>query len=317
MSKKDIHLIAGELHKPVIKHFVRRKVVVNGVDEIWSVDIVDMQKFADDNDGYKYILNVIDCFSKYAWAVPLKSKTTHEVLEALKKIIKDSGRKPEKIWSDAGGEFVSKEVKSWLKENNITLYHTYSENKSSIVERFNRTLKTKMWVLFTENQDRRYIDDLPKLIKKYNNTFHRTINMTPIQASKKLNQDALRTRYSEIIYNKKLDHKPKFKVGDKVRISKVKGTFEKGYEPNWSFEVFKINKVINSNPVTYNIEDLNGEEIKGSFYEQELQKTTKDNVYIIEEKLKSRIRNGEKEWYVKWYGFPDKYNSWIKESDFT
>jgi len=317
MSKKDIHLIAGELHKPVIKHFVRRKVVVNGVDEIWSVDIVDMQKFADDNDGYKYILNVIDCFSKYAWAVPLKSKTTHEVLEALKKIIKDSGRKPEKIWSDAGGEFVSKEVKSWLKENNITLYHTYSENKSSIVERFNRTLKTKMWVLFTENQDRRYIDDLPKLIKKYNNTFHRTINMTPIQASKKLNQDALRTRYSEIIYNKKLDHKPKFKVGDKVRISKVKGTFEKGYEPNWSFEVFKINKVINSNPVTYNIEDLNGEEIKGSFYEQELQKTTKDNVYIIEEKLKSRIRNGEKEWYVKWYGFPDKYNSWIKESEIT
>jgi hypothetical protein len=312
----DIKEISKELHKPVIKKFVRRKVIVRRVDEIWAVDIVDMQKFADDNDGYKYILDVIDCFSKYAWAVPLKNKTTHTTLEALKKIIKDSGRKPEKIWSDAGGEFVSKEVKKWLDENNITLYHTYSENKSSIVERFNRTLKNRMWVMFTENQDHRYIDDLQTLIKNYNNTIHRTIGMTPTQASLKARQEKV---YHNIYKNVELrtNKKPKFKVGDKVRISITKGTFKKGYEHGWSFEVFKISKVIDSNPITYNLVDLEEEPITGSFYEQELQKTSKDNVYIIEKKIKSRIKNGKKEFYVKWYGFDDSHNSWIKEEDIT
>jgi len=312
----DIKEISKELHKPVIKKFVRRKVIVRRVDEIWAVDIVDMQKFADDNDGYKYILDVIDCFSKYAWAVPLKNKTTHTTLEALKKIIKDSGRKPEKIWSDAGGEFVSKEVKKWLDENNITLYHTYSENKSSIVERFNRTLKNRMWVMFTENQDHRYIDDLQTLIKNYNNSIHRTIGMTPTQASLKARQEKV---YHNIYKNVELrtNKKPKFKVGDKVRISITKGTFKKGYEHGWSFEVFKISKVIDSNPITYNLVDLEEEPITGSFYEQELQKTSKDNVYIIEKKIKSRIKNGKKEFYVKWYGFDDSHNSWIKEEDIT
>jgi hypothetical protein len=111
----DIKEISKELHKPVIKKFVRRKVIVRRVDEIWAVDIVDMQKFADDNDGYKYILDVIDCFSKYAWAVPLKNKTTHTTLEALKKIIKDSGRKPEKIWSDAGGGICEQRSKKMVR----------------------------------------------------------------------------------------------------------------------------------------------------------------------------------------------------------
>jgi hypothetical protein len=317
MTKKDINIIANEIHRPAIKNFIRRKVVVNNIDEIWAVDIVDMQKFDDDNDGYKYILTVIDCFSKFAWAVPLKSKTTHTTLEAIKKIIHDSGRKPEKIWSDAGREFVSKEVKEWLKVNNIELYHTYSENKSSIIERFNRTLKTNMWKLFTENQDHEYITILPKLLKHYNNSIHRTINMTPTQASKKSNENSLRSRYAELIYDKNAKHKPKFNVGDKVRISKVKGTFEKGYEPNWSYEVFKISKVIHSIPVTYNLVDLEGEPITGSFYEQELQKTSKENVYIVEDKIKSRMKNGEKEWFVKWYGFAEKYNSWVKEKDMS
>jgi hypothetical protein len=312
----DIKEISKELHKPVLKNFVRRKVIVQRVDEIWAVDIVDMQKFADENDDHKYILDVIDCFSKYAWAVPLKSKTTHTTLEALKKIIKDSGRKPEKIWSDAGGEFVSKEFKKWREENNIGLYHTYSEDKSSIVERFNRTLKTKMWIQFTENQDHRYIDDLPTLLKSYNNTIHRTIKMTPTQASVKGREKQV---YHNIYKNVELrsKKKPKFKIGDKVRISITKGKFEKGYEHGWSFEVFKISKVIDSNPITYNIVDLNEEPIVGSFYEQELQKTNKDNVYIVEEKIKSRMKKGEKEWFVKWYGFAEKYNSWVKEKDMS
>jgi len=317
MSEKDINIIANELHKPVIKHFPRRKVIVNSIDEIWSADLVFMRKFKDENKGIEYLLTVIDCFSRFAWAVPLLNKSAQQIIDAFKKIFNESGRRPQKLWVDKGSEFVNKDVKNFFDKYNIKIYHTQNETKGAVIERFNRTLKSKMFKLFSINSDHIWIKDINKLVKQYNNTFHTTIGMTPTEGSQKKNEKTLRTRFNEIIYNKLYEHKPKFKVGEKVRISKAKGTFEKGYLPSWSYEVFKITKVRPTIPVTYEIEDLEGEPIIGTFYEQELQKTTKDNVYIIEKKLKSRFRNGEKEWFVKWQNFPEKYNSWIKEKDIT
>jgi hypothetical protein len=262
------------------------------------------------------LLNIIDCFSRYAWSIPIKNKTAENVIQALKGVFDKSGRVPKKIWSDSGKEFVNaKFKKEILDAYHITLYHTYSENKSAMIERFNRTLKTKMWQLFTENEDHHYLDILPKLIKTYNNTVHSSLGITPVQASNKRNEKKLLDK-SNIQYESKR-RPPRFHVGDKVRLSLQKGSFAKGYEPAWTYEVFRITKVILSNPYTYHVEDLEGEPIKGNFYEPELQHTNKENIYIVEKKLKSRIRNGKKEWFVKWVGFDDKHNSWVKEDDFT
>jgi hypothetical protein len=310
----DMKSIAKELHKPARKVYPTRKVIVYDIDDIWSCDLVDMIKYSKENEGYKYILNIIDCFSKYAWSIPLKTKDSKVVLDAFKKVCSESGRKPLKIWCDQGSEFVNKYFKKWMHENNITMYHTYSNGKAVIVERFNRTMKTWMWTLFTENDDHKWIDLLKDLIKRYNNTFHHTIKMTPTQASKDKNYNKV---YENTFQNFPPENKskPKFNVGDYVRISLVKNKFEKGYTHNWSKEIFEIVEVKNTVPYTYRIQDSNNEILEGSFYEPELQKTKAKDVYVIEKILKKRTRKGIKEVLVKWKDYDNEYNSWIKESD--
>ena len=150
--------LAEELHKPARKHFKKRRVFVRGIDEIWAADLVEMQEFAKENEGYRYILNVIDVFSKYAWMRPLKSKTGVEVADALNDIVKSSGRKPVKIWVDFGNEF-NKHV-----QKNFKLYSTHNLQKSSIIERFNRSIKEKMYKYFTANNTWRYVDILDDMI---------------------------------------------------------------------------------------------------------------------------------------------------------
>jgi len=152
------------------------------------------------------------------------------------------------------------------------MYSTYSEHKSCVVERFNRTLKEIMWKRFTAENTRNWIDMLDKLMKEYNNRVHSTIGMSPVKASAKENEMLVlqntidKTRSIPIT-------KPKFKIGDKVRISRMKAIFEKGYLPNWTEELYVIDKVQKTIPPTYKLKDLLGEEIEGSFYEKELQKS--------------------------------------------
>ena len=135
----------------------------------------------------KYLLTVIDVFSKYGWIVALKDKKTESVSSAFDRIFKKSKRKPEKLWTDKGSEFISKHFKEFLKKNNITLYHTENEEKSSVVERWNKTMKNKMWKMFSANNNTVYWDKLDKLVDDYNNTYHSSIEMTPTEASKKEN----------------------------------------------------------------------------------------------------------------------------------
>ena len=147
--------------------------------------MVEIQKYSKWNKGTKYLLMVIDVFSKYGWIVALKEKKTESVSLAFDEIFKKSKRKPEKLWTDKGSEFISKHLKDFLKKNNIILYHTENEEKSSIVERWNKTMKNKMWKMVSANNNTVYWDKLDKLVDDYHNTYHSSIKMSPTEASKK------------------------------------------------------------------------------------------------------------------------------------
>jgi hypothetical protein len=267
-----------------------------------------MREFSKENDGYNYLLTVIDCFSKYAWAKPIKNKTAEEIINSFDKIFKE--RKPLKLQTDKGKEFKNKKFQSFLKEYKVIWFSTDSEFKASIVERFNRTLKTKMWKYFTQVGTRKWINIVDDLVYNYNRTYHTSIKMTPIEGSKKENETLIyKNLYAKEVKTNKVN---KFKVGDKVRISKYKSVFEKGYLPNWTTELFTVSKVLKTNPVTYKIKDFNDEEVTGIFYEQELVKFDKqDQDFEVEKILKTRIKNGKKEYFVKWKGYPSSMNSWI------
>jgi len=207
---------------------------VNGIDKIWAADLVDMQAFSKFNRGVKYLLTLIDVFSKFGWMLLLKDKTGVSVAKALKEIFKQ--KNPEKLWTDKGKEFYNKHV----RDLGVELYSTENEEKSSVAERWNRTMKEKMFKYFTANNTNKYIDVLDDFVDKYNNTWHSSINMTPVEASKIINTITVyRNLYPDLT---RRPTRAKFKTGDKVRIQKKKGLFEKGFTPNWTEEVFTVSK---------------------------------------------------------------------------
>ena len=258
-------ILADELHKPVIKNFEKRKVYLQFKDNIWGVDLAGMQSLSRKNKGIKYLLCVIDLYSKYAFVYPLKDKKGISILNVFDKIIKQYNRRPNKIWVDQGGEFYNSIFKKWLSDNDIIMYSTYNEGKSVVAERFIRTLKSKLYKHMTAIGKNVYYNVLDDVVNKYNNTKHSTIKMKPIDVGSNNNKRVYIDEHNE--------KDSRFKVGDRVRISKFKNIFAKGYTPNWSKEIFIVDKINDTVPYTYNLKDLNDEEIIGSFYDQELQKT--------------------------------------------
>ena len=257
-------ILADELHKPVIKKFNKRKVYSQFKDNIWGVDLADMQSLSRKNKGIKYLLCAIDLYSKYAFVIPLKDKKGISIVNAFDKIIKQSNRKPNKIWVDQGGQFYNNVFKKWLSDNDIIMYSTYDEGKSVVAERFIRTLKNKLYKHMTATGKNVYYDVLDDIVSKYNNTKHRTIKMKPIDVG---------DNNKRVYVDEHNEKDSRFKVGDRVTISKFKNIFAKGYTPNWSKEIFIVDKINDTVPYTYNLKDLNDEEIIGSFYDRELQKT--------------------------------------------
>lgn len=259
------------------------------------------------------MLNVIDVFSKYAWSVPLKDKKGLTVVQAFKQIVKQSDRIPKHIWVDKGKEFYNKNMDEWLQQHSINRYSTFGEHKSAVVERFNRTLKEIMWKRFTAENTRKWIDMLDQLLHGYNNRIHSTTGMTPVEASLKDNEiKVLHNKIKKVTCGRTV--KAKFKVGDKVRMSRTKALFEQGYLPNWSEEVYSIEKVQKTTPITYIIKDSLGEVIQGSFYSEELQKTNQE-IYRIEKVIRKKKIDGVEHALVKWSGYSEKYNQWIPVSD--
>ena len=237
-------------------------------DNIWGVDLANMQSLNKFNKGIKYLLCAIDLFSKYAWDIPLKDKKGTSIVNAFQKVISKE-RKPNKIWVDEGSEFYNQSFKDFLKINNIEMYSTFNEGKSVVAERFIRTLKNKIFKHMTAILKNVYFDVLDDIVSKYNNTIHRTIKMKPIDV----------TDYSFAEYNEESNKgNPKFKVGDHVRISKYTNIFAKGYVPNWSEEIFVIKKIKNTVPWSYVIYYLNSEEIMEVFMKKNCKKLIKKNL---------------------------------------
>ena len=293
--------LANELHKPIIRKFNKRKVYSSFKDNVWGADLADMQLLSKFNEGIKYLLCVIDLFSKYAFVIPLKDKKRISIVNAFQSILSKSKRKPNEIWVHKGSEFYNASFKKWLQDNDIVMYSTNNEGKSVVAERFIRTLKSKIYKYMTSISKNVYINKLNAIVNKYNNTYHTTIKIKPI--------DVKDNTYINI--NKEINYKdPKFKVGDYVRISKYKNIFAKGYMPNWSEEDFVIDRMKNTVPWTYVINDLNGKKNTGTFYENELRKTNQKE-FRIEKVIK---RKGNK-LYVKWNGYDNSFNSWINKND--
>ena len=261
--------LAKELHKAIIKNFKKRTVYSEFKNNIWVTDLADMQIISKFNQGFKFLLCVIDIFSKYAWVVPLKDKKGISIVNAFQKILHKSGRKPNKIWVDKGSEFYNNSFKKWLKDNDIEMYSIHNEGKSVVAERFIRTLKNKIYKYMTAISKNVYIDKFDNIVNEYNNTYHRTIKMKPADV-----EGNTYTDFEEEVNDKDL----KFKVGDYVKISKYRNIFAKGYMSNWSEEAFIVSKIKNTVPWTYVINDLNGEEITGTLCEKELQKTNQKNL---------------------------------------
>ena len=207
----------------------------------------------------------------------MKNKKGESLVEGFKKILDDSYRKQNKKWVDHGRKFYNNKFKSFLKENDIEMYSTFNEGKSVVAERFIKMLKNKIYKHMTTNGKNVYFNDLDDIVKKYNNTVHSSIKMKPEDVT-------------DNSFEKSPKKSPKFKVGDNVRISNYKNIFTKGYTPNWSEEFFVVNKVQNTVPWTYLINDLNGEKIKGSFYEKELPKTNQKE-FRIEKVIKKKVIN--------------------------
>ena len=309
LSEQDTYT----LHKPVRYRFRRRRVVVGGINHQWQADLVDMSRLKRYNDEHTFILTVIDVFSKKAWSVPLKNKSASSLTAAFRHLLRNNDG-PQKMQTDKGKEFLNRQLQDFFKEICIHHFTTHNEEtKACIVERFNRTLKTRMWRYFTKYQTLRYLDVLQHLVDSYNASYHRSIGMSPVEVNV-INQEEGWQR----LYGNERAHTIErgLKVNDRIRISKAKRQFKKGYLPNWSDEIFTVKSVHRTDPPVYRLIDDQDSRIEGTFYEQELQKVvvTQDKVYRIENVLQQRKRGRKTQVLIKWLGYPESFKSWVDKS---
>jgi transposase InsO family protein/ribosomal protein L21E len=296
------------LHKQPQKTFPRRQVIVSGINDQWQADLADMQLLADENQGYRYILIVIDCFSRKAWARALQDKSGKSVADAFNDIF-NTQEPPNKLQTDKGREFYNKDLQTLLQKKGVKLFSTEDPvTKACMAERLIRTIKGRLYKYFHAKKTFKWVDVLQDIIDSYNNRRHSLIKMTPNQVNENnthiVRENNLHRRGKA--YPKQ--HKATFKAGDIVRIVTDSHVFKKKYLPRWSEEMFKVKNVRPTQPVVYALEDLNGEGIKGTFYAPELQKVTSlPEVWEIE----SIVDEKKNKVLVKWKGYPDSMNQWI------
>ena len=280
LAKQDTYT----LHRPVRKRFPRNRIQVAGLDDQFEADLIDVQKISKENKSNKYILTIIDSLSKYAWAIPIKNKTGDVMVSALAKVFKQ--RRPRKLRTDRGKEFLNHKVQKLLKDQDIIFFTSNNETKAAIVERFNRTLQSKLHRYFTASKSHRYVDVLPSMMSAYNNRKHSTTGIAPSKVNAYNGEKIWRKVYHYL--PEKVKILPIYKKGDYVRISKTKGTFEKGYKTNWRTEIFMIKKVFRKRYPEYELQDLTGEDIVGKFAQYELQRVEKDPHTTIKKVVKKR-----------------------------
>lgn len=320
---------AYSLYKPIRRTFPRSKVVVDTIDSMWDGDLADVNNIATQNDGFRFLLVLIDIFSRFLFIVPLKTKKNQDIIEGLNRVFTTYRRKPRVLRTDKGSEFKNKFLKSWLVKQKVNVIYTQNETKANYAERVIRTIKNLMYRYFMKNRTYRYVEILQKLVESYNNRPHRSLGgLSPGSVNE---DNADETRYLTYLSDRKRNKKSynnntkhsnkknkkvyKFKIGDDVRISQLKHLFQRDYQQKWSSEYFKVDKrYLRGNVAVYKLKDLMNEPIQGTFYHFELQKikATEDVLYRIEKVIKKRKRKGQRaEVLVKWEGWPKKFNSWI------
>lgn len=303
------------LHRRALHSFERNPTVVANIDDQWQADLLFLPHL---RGKTRICLICIDIASRYVWVEPVKTKSGENIANAMTNILKRSyPRKPLKLQTDKGTEFFNQTFQALMDKHNIVLFTNYSDTKAAIAERAIRTIKEKIYRALDndphlKNNWTRIIQDL---VDSYNSTYHETIKKAPNEVNERNAGNVLATLYGKYWKNDRGQFNSDLKENDYVRISNARQTFRKGYTGKWKEEVFKIYQIKQCLPNNlYKLEDLAGEKLNGVFYHQELQKMKEPEMYV-EKVLRSRMRNGEKEVYVRWSGYPDKFNQWVKDSE--
>lgn len=305
------------LHKKAVRKYETHHIVIGGPNDTHQGDLIDMgRKSAKMNDGINFILTIIDCFTRMAFAQPLENKNGKQMVNALDNVYKDRDT-PSIFISDSGTEFIGHMTQSWFRQHDVQFYIAGGIHKAQYVERFNETLKHHLSRYMTLNNTLRYIDVLDDFVDAYNNRYNTATGYKPIDINETNARSVFIHMYGSPYTWFGDIKKPKFKVGDHVRISRAKGIFEKGYEENYTREIYLIDKILYTQPREYKLISLTNQPIKGRFYEKELVKVTikEDDLYQIEKVLKERMYKGIKQYFVKWKGWDKSHNQWVNAED--
>ena len=254
MTQKNIKILINEIYsKPPRKYYPTNKTDVYYIDDIWSLDILDLKDYGPENNrGYRYVLVTIDNFSKFGWTTPLKNKNAITIKDSFENIIISSKRKPNLIETDRGKEFYNNIFQDFLNKNNIKLYSRNSSYGAVFAERFNHTIRDLLKRPVFEKGDGNWIDILQTITKQYNNKVHSSTKLTPKDASLKKNEGFV---YKNLL-DKRKKVKPKFQINDLVRTADLKKTFSKGDTTNWSYKLYKITEIVNDTIPSYKIDNL-------------------------------------------------------------
>jgi transposase InsO family protein len=297
------------LHKPARRKYVTRRTLTSHFASQFQADLNDMIAHSRVNRGYRYILTVIDVFSRKGWALPLKTKSGSDIVKAFRKIFQSATTPPHTLQTDQGKEFLNHQFQSYLRQHKVLHFYVPSHVKASLVERWNRTLKTRMFRYFTHKGSYKWVDVLQDLVESYNTAPHSSLprGMSPLEAAKQKNHFTV-WKHQES-FTTPSSSSSSLRVGDHVRISKVKKTFEKGYLSNWSEEIFKIFKVDErTTPTMYVLQDLDNNEIEGKFYAPELQQIpAAPELFAVERVIRRDKKSGK--YLVKFLGYTGQH--WV------
>ena len=335
---KVVYFLKGQdgytMHRRVVHRFRRRRYVVDAPGHVIQMDLADFRSLAKQNKGFNYVLVAVDVFSRYLYTYPLKNKTAGDTEIAIRYVFDNmiTGRPPKYIHTDKGLEFRNSKVGALLKKHGAKfLTSENSDVKASIAERTIRTIKNKIFKYFSQNNTLDWSSILGDVTSAYNNSIHSTIKATPLSVH---SDNDVAERVRQIMKTSRINRQPlgdaqddtiaendeanyaaspqyKFSLGETVRLSTEKFSFQRGYQSQWTREIFIVWRRIPTDPPTYTVKDHKGRVVQGNFYAQEMQSVREPETYKIERVVRRQVQNGIPMVLVKWLGYPDEDNSWI------
>lgn len=305
------------LHRRIVRKFKRNPVIASRPWEHAQCDLIDTQRYAKSNNGYNYILTLIDVFTKKAFAEPLKTKSGQNVKEALERIFKVC--QPENLQTDEGTEFTNKIVQEFLKQKNVHFFLAKNERiKCAVIERFQRTLMSKIHKYFTSKGTHKYIDKLQDFVSAYNNSEHRMTHMVPNKVTDDDIPHVFNALYGydnrrEMLHDM-YSNKSKIKEGEKVRIPETKNRFAKGYAQNFSDRIYTVKKTVGGiHKPNYVLLEADGTKVHGKFYPEEAQRIKDNETYRVRV-IRTRKRGRATQYLIEYEGYPEEGQQWITEA---